>query len=156
MAWLRALRMGLGRLVRPMRADRDLEDEVADYLARLTAEYEAAGLVPAEAARRARLELGGPAAVHEEVRQGGWEAALETTWRDTRLAGRALGREPGFALVVSATLALGIGATTAIFSVVHPILLKPLPYPHADRTVVAVSEVGSARATGPGDLRHLP
>jgi putative ABC transport system permease protein len=142
MAWRRALRMGLSRLVRSRKADRDLEDEVSDFRARLTAEYEQGGLSPAEAARRARLDLGRPDAVKEEVRQGGWETALETTWRDARLGARALGREPAFTLVVMATLAIGIGATTAIFSAVYPILLEPLPYPQADR-LVAVADVGS-------------
>jgi putative ABC transport system permease protein len=134
--------LGLRRLFRKESADRDLTDEIRDYLDRQTAEYERAGLSPKEAARRARLELGSVSAVREEVRQGGWETAVETTWRDGRLALRGLRHEPAFTLVVSVTLALGIGAATAIYSAINPIVLEPLPYPHADRLVM-VSDFGS-------------
>ena len=124
-------------------ADRDLDDEVRDYVASATADLVRAGVPPDEAARRARAEMGSLEGVKDEVRQGGWEASVETTWRDAKLAVRGLRRTPGFTLVAGLTLALGVGSATAIFSAVSPILFEePLPYPHADRNSL-LSDVGS-------------
>jgi len=142
MSVFRSAQAGLRRLFRRETAESDLDDEVRDYLASATAEFVRAGLPPTEAARRARAEMGSPEAVKDEVRQGGWEASIETTWRDARLAVRGLRRAPGFTLVAGLTLALGVGSATAIFSAVSPILFEPLPYPHADR-ILLLSDVGS-------------
>jgi len=139
---MRAILLGLRRLLRPHATDRDLDDEIRDYVDRLTNEYEQAGLSHAEAARRARRDVGSLPAIRDEVRQSAWESVVETTVRDVFVALRGLRREPLVASVVIATLAIGIGAATAIFSAVNPILLEPLPYPHADRVVV-VSNFGS-------------
>ncbi len=86
--------------------------------------------------RAARLELGSPTAVREEIRSYGWEHTLHTLLTDLHYAARQLIRNPGFALVTTLTLALGIGASTAIFSAVNPILFKPLPYPNAGRLMM--------------------
>jgi putative ABC transport system permease protein len=142
MAFLRSAQAGLRRLFRRTTAERDLDDEVRDYVASATREFVRAGLTPDEAARRARAEMGSLEGVKDEVRQGGWEASVETTFRDARLAVRALRRTPGFTLVAGLTLALGIGSATAIFSAVSPILFEPLPYPHADR-ILLLSDFGS-------------
>jgi len=157
MTFFRSAQAGLGRLFRRNTAERDLDDEVRDYVARATAEFVRAGLSPDEAARRARAEMGSVEGVKDEVRQGGWEASVETTWRDARLAVRALRRTPGFTLVAGLTLALGVGSATAIFSAVSPILFEPLPYPHADR-IVLVSDFGSGGSPVPvtfGTYREL-
>ncbi len=132
----RQLARGLHALFHRRAADREIADEVAHYLAEATAAHEARGLSPAEAARAARRELGNELNVREEVRGYGWENVLETFFADLRYAARRLRRSPGFTAVAVVTLALGIGATTAIFSVIHPILLEPLPYPGARRIAV--------------------
>jgi putative ABC transport system permease protein len=118
------------------RRERDLDAELRAWIEQLTEEKIRAGMAPAEARRQARAEAGGAAQVKERVRDERAGAALETVARDAAFALRSLRRTPGFAAVAVLTLALGIGATTAIFSAVHAVLLRPLPYPDPDRLTV--------------------
>ncbi len=139
-AW-RQLTRGVHRLVDAPAPDREVADEVEHYLAQAAEAHEAAGLTPAEALRAARLELGGVTGVREQVRGYGWENAVETLAADLRYAVRRLARAPGFTIVATLTLALGIGATTAIYSAVRPVLFEPLPYPEPGR-LAAIWDVG--------------
>jgi putative ABC transport system permease protein len=129
----RQLTRGLRALTHRETADREVADEVRDYLERATAALEESGLSPSDAQNAARRELGNPTVVREQVRSYGWENLFGTLAADLHYAARQLLHNPGFALVSILTLALGIGASTAIFSAVNPILFQPLPYPHADR-----------------------
>ena len=86
-----------------------------------------AGMLRGEATRAARLEVGSMEAVKDRVRDAGWESAVESVWQDVRYAVRGLRRSPGFAIVAVSTLALGIGATTAIFSLLDTVMLRFLP-----------------------------
>ena len=106
------------------------------YLEQATAALDESGLSPEDARRAARLELGNPTVVREQVRSYGWEQRSERSLADLHYAARQLLHNPGFALVSILTLALGIGASTAIFSAVNPILFQPLPYPHAGRLMM--------------------
>ncbi|HEY6108926.1 MAG TPA: ABC transporter permease [Gemmatimonadales bacterium] len=117
-----------------------MTDEVGDYLAHATAAHLARGLPRDAAVREARLELGNVTAAREQVREYGWENLVESVLTDLRYAVRRLRQAPGFTGVTVFTLALGLGATTAIFSAVNPILFASLPYPHADR-IAAILEV---------------
>ena len=91
--------------------------------------------MPADAARRAaHLKLGNTVRIREEIYRMNTIGPLETFGRDLRLALRGMRRRPGFTLAVVLTLALGIGANTAIFGVVDGVLIKPLSYPNAGRT----------------------
>lgn len=136
MAILRTVRAGLRRLLKKDAVERDLDDEVRDYLAHATDEYIRAGMTPAAAARRARAELGSVESVKEEARGSTtWDAIVETTARDVRFGLRSLARAPGFAFTTAVTLALGIGGTSAIVSAVKPILFDPLPYPNGGAIV---------------------
>jgi len=116
-------------------ADREIADEVNQYLEEAVAAFMARGLPPDEARRAARLELGCPTAVREQVRGYGWENMVDNLFADLRYAARRLGGEPGFTAVSVLTLALGVGAATAIFSVVEAILLRALPYPNPQNIV---------------------
>ena len=113
----------------------ELDAELASYLDMLVAEKMERGLGEAEARREARLELGGASQVKTQVAERRIGAGFETLGQDIRFACRQFARNPGFALVAAITLALGIGANTAVFSVVNEILLRPLPYGDEDGLV---------------------
>ncbi|HYM24492.1 MAG TPA: ABC transporter permease, partial [Vicinamibacterales bacterium] len=120
-------------------ADRDVAGEVEHYLEAATDAFIADGMSPSDARRAARMQVGNATIVREQVRDGGWEHRAATLATDVRHAIRRLRRDAGFAIVATLTLALGIGATTAIFSAIHPILLDPLPYPDAS-SVIAIAD----------------
>ena len=131
----RQLTRGARAIVRASQADRELDEELRQYEDEAAAEYEGKGLSPDAARRAARLDVGSHLATREAVRESAWESVVMTVLRDLRYAARRLRRAPGFTIISALTLALGIGATTAIFSAVNPILFAPLPYPGASRVV---------------------
>jgi putative ABC transport system permease protein len=115
--------------------DRDLNDEIEYHIEAKTEANIAKGMTPEEARRAARIELGGVEQVKEKVRSVRTGAWVERLFRDVRFATRMLRRNIGFTTVAVLTLALGIGANTVVFSVLHRDLLHPLPYPHGNRLV---------------------
>src|SRR4051812_12194591 len=131
---------GLRTLFRKDVVERELDDEMRHYLEQSARAHMRAGMTPEDAARAARIEFGGLDAAKETVRDGGWEARVETLVRDVRYALRSLRRNPAFTAVAVATLALGIGATTAMFSVINAVLLRPLPYRDAGRLALIYTD----------------
>ncbi|HXW56344.1 MAG TPA: ABC transporter permease [Candidatus Cybelea sp.] len=123
------------RLVDKSRAEHQLDRELCFHIERQIADYLAAGIAPDEARRRARREFGGLDQVREQCHEAQRGHLIETIVQDTHYGLRMLRKTPGFTAVVVLTLALGIGANTAIFSLVDGILLRALPFPHADRLV---------------------
>ena len=132
---------GLRAWRRPDEADLDLRDEIDDFMARAVEDLIARGVAPDEARRRVRLEYGDPMTAREDVRASLWESVLHDLGLDLRLAVRRLRRSPAFAFIVTGVLGVGIGATTAIVSVVRPVLFDPLPYPDSER-IVSVADRG--------------
>jgi len=161
MATFRRFLLRLVNFFQPHRAESELERELAAHLGVLEDEFKREGLTDAEARLAARRALGGVAQameLHREARSFRW---LNDLRQDTRFAVRSLMRAPGFAAVVIGTLALGIGANTAIFSVVHAVLLRSLPYPGADRFFKIDAQFdpddgsGTKTSGAPGSLRDL-
>ncbi|HXC70680.1 MAG TPA: ABC transporter permease [Pyrinomonadaceae bacterium] len=117
------------------RVDQESSEEIQAYLDLLTEAKLRQGMSPREARRDALLELGGVEQVEERVREIRMGRFIETVWRDVRTGARALVHSPVFTVVTVLSLALGIGANTAIFSVVNGLLLRPLPYPESEQIV---------------------
>jgi putative ABC transport system permease protein len=140
-------------LVRGRATDDDLRDELDTFLEASVAHKMQSGMSREEAARTARLEMGSALAVRDAVGDVGWTATWEATWRDARYGVRSLARDGSFTLAAVTTLALGVGVTTAVFSVVNTVLLQPLPYRDSDQ-LVRVVERAAPRTAGGALLRR--
>ncbi len=123
-------------LVNKDRVEHELTEEVQAYLEMLAETKIAEGLDPAEARRVAFIEMGGVEQIKESVREVRMGQTINTMWQDLRYGARILLTKPGFTIIAVITLALGIGANTTIFSVINSLLLKPLPFPEAERLVL--------------------
>src|SRR5260370_41335613 len=127
MSLLRNLSDGLRSLFRKERVEGELDEELRGFLEMAAEEKMKQGMSSKDALRAVRLERGNLEVTKEVVRSAGWESVLETCWRDMRFGVRTLRKSPAFTAVVVLTLTLGIGANTAIFTLLHASLWRPLP-----------------------------
>ena len=130
MKFLRRFLIRLSNFAAQRSADERLQEEIAEHLAFQTEENVRAGMPPAEARRQAVLKLGSAEAIREHHHAEQSLPFFENLFFDLRYAVRMLVRSPGFSFIAIATMALGVGATTAIYSVIDATLLHPLPYPN--------------------------
>ena len=164
MARLHRLVGGLEALLRSRRVEQELDEELQTYLETVIEAKMRAGMAREDAVRAARVEVGSLEAVKDRTRDVGWETRLESVWRDVRYATRTLRKSPAFTAAAVLTLALGIGANTAIFSAINAIMLRQLPVerPHELISLVAIYPNGvepvfsySAYRRIAGDGAHL-
>src|SRR5215468_3571590 len=149
MLWIKELRRRLLMMFRRERLDRELDEEMRLHVDLRAEEFSKTGAMSGEARAMARRQFGNTALLHEQSRdEWGW-VWFDQLLVDVRLAARHLRSSPGFAALTVFILAVGIGASTAIFSAVNPILFEPLPYPGADR-IMTLWEIRSDGARNDG------
>jgi predicted permease len=141
MGWLQRI----VNIARPEPLDAELRRELSFHVQERADELEASGMSRAEADRTARRQFGRYSSQIERTREADVNQAIEGALRNLRHAARALAKAPGFSLAVIATLALGIGANTAVFSAIDAIVLRPLPFPEADRLTTIAQTNARAR-----------
>ena len=138
---------GLRALFRKKHVEQEMDEELRGYLDAAVKEKMRSGMSQEEALRAARVEMGSLDAVKEGIRSAGWESTLETLWQDIRYGLRQLKRNPGFTVVAVLTLALGLGANSAIFSVAQAALLRAWPVKAPERLVRIVAETRDGLST---------
>ncbi|MFN7995059.1 MAG: ABC transporter permease [Bryobacteraceae bacterium] len=142
-------------LVRRKAIETELDDELGFHREQQLKKYLNSGLSEEDAMRRVQMEFGGLDQVKEECRDARGIQLMDTLFRDIRYALRVLLKSPGFTLVATLTLALGIGANTAIFSLVYGVLLRPLPYEDAARLIVLNETTPKVGMVSPSYLDFL-
>ena len=151
MSLLRKLAIGLWSLFRKQHASKELDEELDSFTEMATEDKIMDGMTLDQAVRAVRIERGSLEVAKDYVYSARWESVVEGIWRDVSFGVRSIRKSPGFSAIVVLTLTLGIGATTAIFSVVYAVLLH-VPYSQPAE-LVAITEKGPA--TKPNEISEV-
>lgn len=151
MGLLKNIASGVRALRHKESAEHEMDDELNSFLAASTAEKLRRGMTAEQAAQAARIEMGSANAVKHHIRSAGWESSLEGLIQDTRISIRMLAKSPMFTCVAVVSLALGIGANTAIFTLINDVLLKQLPV-RAPKELVSFGKSLSGGVLGGVDM----
>jgi predicted permease len=146
--------MNWRKFFRRKRSDAELQEEIRTFLDEETSDNVARGIPSGEARRQARIKLGDPQRVREELWQQNTVKEIDNLWRDLKYATRTLKRTPGFATTAILVMALGIGANVALFTVVRSVLLDPLPFPVPNQLIALYpkSDTGKGGVVAGGDF----
>ncbi len=148
MHWITNLTIGLKSLFHKQRVERELDEELQGFMEASAAQKEIAGMSAEAAQRAAMAEMGSRNAVKHQVWSSRWESTLEGLLQDTRVSLRMLARSPAFTAIALLSLALGIGGNTAIFTLIHQVMLRNLPVRNPEQLVTFGNENGGGEAGG--------
>jgi predicted permease len=151
MGLFRNISSGLAALFAQKRVECEMDEELCGFLEASAENKLRVGMTPDDAARAARVEMGSANAVKHRIRSAGWETAVENLWLDLRYSVRMLAKSPAFTVVAVASLALGIGANTAIFTLINGLLLKELPV-RAPQELVSFGDAYGGGIIGAADI----
>src|SRR6202453_2100364 len=135
LAFLRSFLTGLGALFHKERRSQEIDQELCSYLAAAVEEKMRSGISYPEALRAAKVEMGSMEAVKQQIRSAGWESTVDSLCSDFRFSLRMLANSPCFTAVAILSLALGVGANTAIFTLINDLMIKQLPVGQPDQLV---------------------
>jgi predicted permease len=148
MPFLQNLISGIKALLHKDQRSHDMDEELVAFQQASAEEKIRSGLDPHEAQRAARIEMGSIETVKHKVRSATWESTAESIWYDIRHSLRIMAKSPGFTTVAILSLALGIGANTAIFTLINSLMLKSLPVTNPEELVAFGQEFGGGRVAG--------
>jgi predicted permease len=154
MGLFRSFSAGIRALFHKDQRSLEMDEELRDYLEASAADKMRDGLTYTEALRAARVEMGSTEAVKQKIRSAGWESTAESLWQDVRYGLRMMAKSPGFTAVAIVSLALGIGANTAIFTLINGLVLTSLPVRDPHQLLAFGQEFGGGQMDGisPGPL----
>jgi predicted permease len=142
MQWMTNILTGLKSLLRKQQVENELDEELESYLQASVADKEKSGMAPEKARRAALVELGSRSVVKHQVWSSRWESTLDTVFLDMKISLRTLAKSPGFTAIALLSIALGIGANTAIFTLIHQVILRDLPVRNPQQLVTFDKSTG--------------